>query len=244
MQGRIPPAGEDDARIHTLYPASIRDLLIRLGGAHLFQARWTTRILDECFENLVANRPDLAGKLQRTRELMERALPDARVDGYEELENELTLPDPDDRHVLAAAIRCGARSSSRRTFSTSRWRRWTHTTSRLNTRIRSSSTCSRWTPAPCCARSSSRRPRSRTRRCRFPSSSRPSRPCPDRWLGGVDHHSIIPLSGQASPDRNASARRGAARGVGYAAPASRGHAGRGCLPTLDGQPPKPRARPG
>ncbi len=91
-----------------LYPASIRDLLIRLGGTHLFQAHWTTRILDECFENLVANRPELVGKLQRTRELMERTLPDARVDGFEELEDGLTLPDPDDRHVLAAAIRCGA----------------------------------------------------------------------------------------------------------------------------------------
>jgi hypothetical protein len=39
---------------------------------------------------------------------MERAVPDGLVSGYETLIPALTLPDPDDRHVLAAAIRCGA----------------------------------------------------------------------------------------------------------------------------------------
>ena len=35
---------------------------------------------------------------------MDAAVPDARVDGYQELVESLSLPDPDDRHVLAAAI--------------------------------------------------------------------------------------------------------------------------------------------
>jgi hypothetical protein len=91
-----------------LYPASIRDLLIRLAGAGLFRARWTDRILDECFENIVAARPELAGKLDRTRQLMEKAIPDAQVTDYERIAAGLALPDDDDRHVLAAAIRCGA----------------------------------------------------------------------------------------------------------------------------------------
>ena len=39
---------------------------------------------------------------------MDQAVPDALVEGYEALVLGLTLPDPDDRHVLAAAIRCGA----------------------------------------------------------------------------------------------------------------------------------------
>jgi hypothetical protein len=39
---------------------------------------------------------------------MDRAIPEGLVEGYEEMVAGLTLPDPDDRHVLAVAIRCGA----------------------------------------------------------------------------------------------------------------------------------------
>jgi hypothetical protein len=39
---------------------------------------------------------------------MDRAVPDCLVTGYEPLIEGLTLPDPNDRHILAAAIRCGA----------------------------------------------------------------------------------------------------------------------------------------
>jgi nucleoside-diphosphate-sugar epimerase len=39
---------------------------------------------------------------------MNEAVRDCLVTGYEELIGSLTLPDPDDRHVLAAAIRAGA----------------------------------------------------------------------------------------------------------------------------------------
>lgn len=94
---------------NVLYPARLRDLLIRLAIAGLYQARWTERILDECFDNLVADRPDLpADRLRRTRQLMAIATPDAVVGGYEGLIEGLELPDVDDRHVLAAAIATGA----------------------------------------------------------------------------------------------------------------------------------------
>jgi len=82
--------------------------LIRLAGTGLFRARWTDRILDECFSNIVAARPELEGKLDRTRQLMEKAIPDARVTEYEPIAAGLSLPDENDRHVLAAAIRSGA----------------------------------------------------------------------------------------------------------------------------------------
>jgi hypothetical protein len=39
---------------------------------------------------------------------MDLAVPDCLVTGYEGLVGALKLPDPDDRHVLAAAIRCQA----------------------------------------------------------------------------------------------------------------------------------------
>ena len=92
-----------------LYPAPLRDLLIRLAVKGLVRARWSVQILDECFRNVLANRPDLnASALQRTRDLMSRAIPDVLVTGHEGLIAGLDLPDPDDRHVLAAAIRAGA----------------------------------------------------------------------------------------------------------------------------------------
>jgi hypothetical protein len=65
---------------NVLYPARLRDLLIRLAIAGLYQARWSDQILDECFDNLLENRPDLTQEqLARTRQLMTTALPDASV---------------------------------------------------------------------------------------------------------------------------------------------------------------------
>ncbi|MBK7784804.1 MAG: PIN domain-containing protein [Gemmatimonadetes bacterium] len=92
-----------------LYPAPLRDLLIRIANAGIVQAKWSERILDECFRRILRQRPDLSAEaLQRTRELMAIAVPDCMVTAFEPLEAGLTLPDPDDRHVLAAAIRANA----------------------------------------------------------------------------------------------------------------------------------------
>ena len=55
---------------NVLYPARLRDLLVRLAIAGLYRARWSERILDECFHNLFADRPDLPVEhLDRTRRL-------------------------------------------------------------------------------------------------------------------------------------------------------------------------------
>lgn len=82
---------------------------MRLAMVGLFRAKWTTTIHDEWMRNLLANRPDLnAAKLQRTRELMDASVLDCLVTGYEDLIAGLSLPDPNDRHVLAAAIRSGS----------------------------------------------------------------------------------------------------------------------------------------
>ena len=92
-----------------LYPAPLRDFLMQLAITDLFRARWTDDIHDEWIRNLLADRQDLKrDQLERTRQLMNENVRDCLVYGYEQLINSLQLPDPDDRHVLAAAIRCNA----------------------------------------------------------------------------------------------------------------------------------------
>ena len=96
-----------DANI--LYAAPLRDLFIRLAQTGLVRARWTDTIHDEWLRNVLKDNPQLsAERLARTRTLMNEAVRDCLVTGYEDLIESLTLPDADDRHVLAAAIRAGA----------------------------------------------------------------------------------------------------------------------------------------
>ena len=82
---------------------------MRLALADLFHARWSDEIHDEWTRNLAKKRPDISPEsLARCRTLMDEHSPDSKVTGYERLIPTLVLPDPDDRHVLAAAIHGGA----------------------------------------------------------------------------------------------------------------------------------------
>ncbi len=89
---------------NTLYPAPLRDLLLSLAVDGLYHARWTARIHDEWVRNLTRIQPELGPRLAALVELMNRSVPDCLVENYEGLIAGLVLPDPDDRHVLAAAI--------------------------------------------------------------------------------------------------------------------------------------------
>ena len=92
-----------------LYPATVRDLLLSLAHADLYHAKWSEDIQHEWVENLLTKRPDLnRTQLEKTCQDMEKAVPDCLVHNYHFIIPNLTLPDPDDRHVLAAAIRCNA----------------------------------------------------------------------------------------------------------------------------------------
>lgn len=91
------------------YPAPLRDLLMHLALTDLYRAKWSRAIHDEWMRNLLKDRKDLTlEKLERTRQLMDAHVRDALVEGYESLIDSLELPDADDRHVLAVAIRAGA----------------------------------------------------------------------------------------------------------------------------------------
>jgi hypothetical protein len=79
---------------------------MHLAMTGLFRATWSAGVHDEWMSALLRNRPDLSReKLERTRSLMDQHATDALVTGYEDLIPGLKLPDPNDRHILAAAIR-------------------------------------------------------------------------------------------------------------------------------------------
>ena len=82
---------------------------MHLALTDLYRAKWTDEIQEEWISNLLANRKDLPReKLERTRALMNQSAEECLVEGYQALIPGLELPDPDDRHVLAAAIKSGA----------------------------------------------------------------------------------------------------------------------------------------
>ena len=93
---------------NVLFPFRKRDILLRFHHAGLFRARWTERILDEWTVNLLERKPNLERSVRSQRHAMREHFAEALVTGYEPLIGTLELPDADDRHVLAAAIRCGA----------------------------------------------------------------------------------------------------------------------------------------
>ena len=106
MQSKRPRVVYD---ANVLYPAQLRDFLMWVGVNKLVEAHWTEAIQHEWMRNLLANRDDLdEEQLAYTRQQMERALPNACVDGHAGWIDHLTLPDENDRHVLAAALHVNA----------------------------------------------------------------------------------------------------------------------------------------
>lgn len=92
-----------------LYPAPLRSLLMYVAVEGLVQARWTDAIHEEWIRNVTQDYPDITrAKAERVRDLMNSAIPEGMVTDYEDLIDSVTLPDTDDRHVLAAAIHANA----------------------------------------------------------------------------------------------------------------------------------------
>lgn len=89
-----------------LYPAHLRDTLLRLAERGLYRALWSDDIVEELRRNLEEH-GIAPGPVSRLIGEMTAAFPDAAVSGHRSLVDGLTC-DPKDRHVLAAAVRAGA----------------------------------------------------------------------------------------------------------------------------------------
>lgn len=94
---------------NVLYSAALRDLIMELAVGDVFEPRWTEEIHGEWMRNVLLNNRNLTlERLVRTKNLMNASIKNCLVTGYESIVPDLELPDPGDRHVLAAAICCGA----------------------------------------------------------------------------------------------------------------------------------------
>ena len=95
---------------NVLYDALLRDLLLEMSVADLFQARWSMPILNEMRAALESERPDIpAAALDRLIDAMNNKTRDCLVDLPGRLqETVIGLPDEGDRHVVAAAIQARA----------------------------------------------------------------------------------------------------------------------------------------
>jgi predicted nucleic acid-binding protein len=82
--------------------------MMELAVTDLYRARWTEHIQAEWLRNVLEKAPQFETQLKRTQQMMNANVRESLVIGYEDLIEGLHLPDPDDRHVLAAAIRCQA----------------------------------------------------------------------------------------------------------------------------------------
>ena len=89
---------------NVLYPQLVRDTLLSLAVERLYHARWSATIHDEWTKNLAKDRPEFAARLPQVVQLMNASVPDCLVTQYEKLVTAIELPDPNDRHVVAAAI--------------------------------------------------------------------------------------------------------------------------------------------
>lgn len=131
-----------------LYPSPLRSFLMYLAVTDLFRARWTDEIHEEWVRNVLANHGHITPeKLERTRNLMDAHVRGAKVTGHMQLIPSLELPDEDDRHVLAAAITCGAQAIvtfNRRHFPASKLQPWgveaVHPDDFLNSQLRQNPT--------------------------------------------------------------------------------------------------------
>jgi hypothetical protein len=92
-----------------LYPFHLRNIVVQAATDRLVEARWTDEIHEEWVTNLAANTSAVSiERLRATQRLMNDLLPAATVSGYDGHISAVSLPDPNDRHVVAAGVAANA----------------------------------------------------------------------------------------------------------------------------------------
>ncbi len=92
---------------NVIYPVVIRDLLFWFAHYDLFTPKWSTQVFVE-WERVMERKGVPKEEIQKRVQKANKAFPDALVNNYDEILKYLELPDPDDCHVLACAIKINA----------------------------------------------------------------------------------------------------------------------------------------
>jgi predicted nucleic acid-binding protein len=85
-----------------IYPDALRDILLGVAARGGFVPQWSARVLEEWAR--AARKKGAESEARVIGAAMLAQFPRAMVQGWEAVATRLVLPDPDDVHVLAAAI--------------------------------------------------------------------------------------------------------------------------------------------
>lgn len=87
-----------------LYPTVMREVVLGVARTGIFTPQWSPRILEEWARAALKLGPEGEAQARSEIAMLQAAWPGAEVRHPPELEQRLWLPDPNDLHVLAAAI--------------------------------------------------------------------------------------------------------------------------------------------
>ncbi|WP_454229034.1 PIN domain-containing protein [Propioniciclava flava] len=92
-----------------LFGQTVNNLILSLAEHGCFAPRWSKEVLDALERNVGAQGRATAKAIHHRRVRMERAFPEAMIDGFDALVERMTNH-PGDRHVLAACVVSQART--------------------------------------------------------------------------------------------------------------------------------------
>lgn len=92
---------------NVLFPVVVRDYLLWLAVYELYTPKWSEKLLEE-FREVFARKGKSLESAARQIGYINKACPDALIQNYETIIPSITLPDENDRHVVAAAVKCNA----------------------------------------------------------------------------------------------------------------------------------------